>query len=163
MAIYHYSAQIIGRSKGHSATAAAAYRAGAKIKDEQTGTTYDYTKKGGVYGTEIIAPDNVPEWVYNREKLWNEIEKAEKQCNSQLAREINVALPVELTPSQMQELVRDFVKEQFVDKGMIADVCYHDLEASSDGSEHNPHAHIMLTMRAVNEEGFGLKNRSWNK
>ena len=156
MSTYHYSVAIIGRSGGKSATASAAYRAGEKIKDERTGLTFDYTRKSGVDYTEIIAPIFAPEWASERSLLWNEVERVERRKDSQLAREINVALPVELDKEQNLQLVREFVQEQFVDRGMIADVAFHHLNS------HNPHAHIMLTMRDLSESGFGKKNTHWN-
>ena len=156
MSIYHYSVSSIGRSSGKSATAAAAYRAGEKIKDERTGLTFDYTRKTGVDYTEILAPSFAPEWASERSLLWNEVERVERRKDSQLAREINVALPVELDKEQNLQLVREFVQEQFVSKGMIADVAFHHLNS------HNPHAHIMLTMRELSESGFGKKNTHWN-
>ena len=156
MSTYHYSVAIIGRSGGKNATASAAYRAGEKIKDERTGLTFDYTRKSGVDYTEILAPSFAPEWASERSLLWNEVERVERRKDSQLAREINVALPVELDKEQNLQLVREFVQEQFVGLGMIADVAFHHLNS------HNPHAHILLTMRDLTEEGFGKKNRSWN-
>ncbi len=158
MAIYHYSVGIISRSKGRSATAAAAYRAASRIEDIRTGEIHDYRKKKGVDEKFILAPTIAPDWVYNRSLLWNGVELRERQKNSQLAREINVAIPVELSKSEQVELVREFVKEQFVSEGMIADVAFHNL------SSHNPHAHIMLTMRNIDKDGFSRKkNRDWNK
>ena len=156
MAIYHYSVSSIGRSSGRSATAAAAYRAGEKIYDQRTGLTFDYTRKRGIDYTEIIAPSFAPQWANERSLLWNEVERVERRKDSQLAREIDVALPVELDKEQKLKLVREFVQEQFISKGMIADVAFHHLNS------HNPHAHIMLTMRELSESGFGKKNRSWN-
>ncbi len=134
MAIYHYSVGIISRSKGRSATAAAAYRAAERIEDIRTGEIHDYRKKRGVDEKFILAPTIAPDWVYNREKLWNEVELGEWRKDSQLSREINVAIPVELSKSLQVELIREFVQEQFVDEGMIADVAFHNL------SSHNPHA-----------------------
>ena len=158
MAIYHFSASIISRSSGRSAPAAAAYRAGEKILDERTGLLHDYTHKKGVDETFILAPNSAPDWVFEREKLWNEVEKVERRKDSQVAREINVALPTELTTPQQLKLVRKFVTDQFVNQGMIADVAFHDL------SSQNPHAHIMLTMRNIDEHGFNpKKNKNWNK
>ena len=157
MAIYHYSATVIRRSAGRSATAAAAYRAGIRIEDKRTGEIHDYSRKQGVYGSEILAPEGSPEWVKERARLWNEVERVEKRKDSQLAREINVALPVELDHSQKQNLVRKFSQSQFVEKGMVADVAYHDFQGQ------NPHAHILLTMREINPKGFGKKNRNWNE
>ena len=157
MAIYRLSSQIISRSKGRTATGSAAYRAGEKILDERINETWDYTKKKGIDHSEILAPDNAPAWATNRERLWNEVEKSEKRKDSQLAREIQVALPIELTNEQKKNLVTEFTKDSFVKKGMIADICIHDI------SGENPHAHIMLTMRHVTPEGFGKKNFDWNK
>ena len=147
MAIYHCAVKIIGRSSGRSSVGAAAYRAGEKLENERDGRTHDYTRKDGVVHTEIMTPDNAPEWAKDREKLWNEVEKAEKSIDAQLCREVEVALPTELTPDQQKELIRDYVKENFVDHGMIADVAIHD---KGDG---NPHAHILLTMRELDREG----------
>ena len=149
--------QVIGRSAGRSATAAAAYRSGEQVKDERTGKVHDYTGKSDIYDNEILKPDNAPARLLDRETLWNEVEKTEKRKDAQLSREFLVALPAELDDRQRQELTRDFVQEQFVDKGMIADIGYHDFDS------HNPHAHIMLTMREVSKEGFGKKQRAWNK
>lgn len=157
MAIYHLSAQVISRKAGRSSTAAAAYRAGSKIEDRRTGETFDYTRKGGVYGSGILAPAGAPSWATDRAELWNQVELAEIRKDAQVCREIDVALPVELDDAQRVEAVRAFVQEQFVDQGMIADVAFHDFDS------HNPHAHIMLTMRDLGPEGFGKKNRNWNQ
>ncbi len=158
MAIYHYSVGIISRSKGRSATAAAAYRAAERIEDLRTGEIHDYRKKKGVDEKFILAPISAPDWVYNREKLWNEVELGEWRKDSQLSREINVAIPVELSKQEQVELVREFVQEQFVDEGMIADVAFHNL------ASHNPHAHIMLTMREIDKDGFSKKKQTaWNR
>ena len=154
IAIYHCSIKIIGRGSGKSAVSAAAYRAGEKITNEYDGIIHDYTRKGGIVHTEILLPDNAPLEYTDRTALWNAVEKIEKAKNSQLAREIEVALPVELTREQNINLVREYVKQNFVDNGMCADVCVHD---KNDG---NPHAHIMLTMRPFNEEKtWGAKQR----
>ncbi|QQE76754.1 MobA/MobL family protein (plasmid) [Brevibacillus composti] len=155
MAIYHFSVQVISRSQGRSAVAAAAYRAGERLQDERYGHTYDYTKKN-VAERAIAAPENAPAWVKDREQLWNAVEAAEKRKDAQLCREINIALPRELTALQQRELVSTFVTEQFVKRGMIADVAIH-----RDNPE-NPHAHIMLTMREITPAGFGQKVREWN-
>lgn len=156
MAIYHLSAKPISRATGRTATGAAAYRAGETITDERTGLVFDYGKKRGINYTEIIAPVNAPEWAHDRDKLWNAVEHSEKRKDSQVAREVEVALPTELTPDQQRELVRSFARSQFVDAGMVADIAIH--HAKSE----NPHAHILLTMRDIGQEGFGQKNRSWN-
>ncbi|KXB09921.1 hypothetical protein ADT33_11200 (plasmid) [Xylella fastidiosa] len=156
MAIYHLSAKTISRATGRSATGAAAYRAGETITDERTGLIFDYSKKQGIDHTEIMSPTNAPEWVHDRAKLWNSVEHSEKRNDSQLAREIEVALPTELTPDQQRELVRGFIRSQFVDVGMVADIAIHHTKSE------NPHAHILLTMRDIGVDGFGKKNRSWN-
>ncbi|GFE72118.1 MobQ family relaxase [Chroococcus sp. FPU101] len=157
MAIYHVSAKIISRNGGKSVLASAAYRAGDLLTDVRLGKSFDYTKKQGVDSTLILAPSNAPEWVKNREKLWNEVEAAENRKDSQLAREFNIALPVELDQVQMKDLALSYVREQFVNRGMIADVAFHDL--ASD----NPHFHVLLTMRDITEQGFSKKkNRDWN-
>ena len=158
MAIYYFNASVISRSKGRSATASAAYRAGEKILDLRTGEIHDYRKKKGVDEKMILAPSSAPDWVEDRSLLWNEVERVERRKNSQLAREIKLAIPVELDRTQQLELVKGFVTEQFVSQGMVADVTFHDLDS------HNPHAHIMLTMREIDDVGFNKKkNRNWNK
>lgn len=155
MAIYHLSMQIMSRSRGQSAVAAAAYRSGERLQDERTGEEKFYHREVQP-DSMILAPSNSPEWVNDRERLWNEVEKVEIRKDSQLAREINIALPVELSNEKQKELIRDFVQEQFVDKGMIADISIH------KDDKANPHAHVMLTMRTIDENGFGKKNRDWN-
>lgn len=157
LAIYHASAKVIKRSAGRSSTAAAAYRAGERIKDERTNEVHDYTRKSGVDHSEILAPKGSPDWVYDRSRLWNEVEKAEKRKDAQVAREFEVAIPKELPPDQAREMVRAFVQEQFVDRGMVADICHHHSEGE------NPHAHILLTMREIGPDGFGQKQREWNR
>lgn len=147
MAIYHCSIKVISRGKGKSAVAAAAYRAGEKITNEFDGMTHDYTHKGGVVHTEILLPDHAPAEYTDRAVLWNEVEKIEKAKNAQLAREIEIALPRELTREQGISLVREYVERHFVAAGMCADVCLHDTGGG------NPHAHIMLTMRPFDEGG----------
>lgn len=157
MAIYHCSVKIIGRSSGRSSTGAAAYRAAEKIRDERSGEVHDYRRKGGVDHSQIIAPENAPAWVFDRSQLWNAVEQAEKRKDSQLSREVEVALPRELSLDQMRSLVSAYAQKQFVDRGMIADINIH------HASGENPHAHIMLTTREITPDGFGKKNRSWNQ
>lgn len=152
---------MISRSQGRSATAAIAYRVAERIEDRRTGLTFDYAKRGGVDHTETLAPDHVPDWVFDRSELWNRVEEAETRKNSQVAREVRVALPAELTHAQRVELVRDFAQEQFVDRGMIADIALH--APGRDGDDRNHHAHILLTTREIGPEGFSTKNRDWNK
>lgn len=153
MAIYHFSAQIITRSKGQSAVASASYRAGDKLIDERTGETKFY-KREIQPETMILAPSHAPEWAKERNRLWNEVEKIERNKNSQLAREINVALPNELSPENQKELIQNYVQEQFVDRGMVADIAIH------RDDKNNQHAHVMLTVRQFDENGeWGNKKR----
>ena len=154
MAIYHLSIKIISRGKGKSAVAAASYRSGEKIKNEYDGIVHDFTRKGGIAHTEILLPQNAPQEFSDRGTLWNSVEKIEKSKNSQLAREIEIALPKELDREKQIELVREYVKENFVKIGMCADIALHDKD---DG---NPHAHILLTMRPLNEDKtWGAKSK----
>lgn len=154
IAIYHCSIKIISRGKGKSAVAAAAYRSGEKLINNYDGITHDYTRKSGIAHTEILLPSHAPPDFQNRSALWNSVEKIEKSKNSQLAREIELAIPKELPPEQQIELVREYVKDNFVSVGMCADIAIHD---KKDG---NPHAHIMLTMRPLNENGeWGAKSK----
>lgn len=156
MAIYHLSMKIISRSSGYSAVASAAYRSGSLMLDERTGLTHDYTRKSGVAEAVILTPATAPAWCTNRAELWNAVEKAERRKNSQLAREIELAIPRELPQDAARETVLAFVRENFVSQGMIADVAFHHMDKT------NPHAHIMLTTRAVGPAGFGGKVRDWN-
>lgn len=160
MAIYHFSGQVISRSQGRSAVAAAAYRSGSMLQDERYGQTYDYRGKQGIAHSEIILPTGAPEWLRDRETLWNAVEKNERRKDSQLAREFVVSLPNELTFKQNTILIREFTQQEFVDLGMIADLSIHD--GVSKNGDPQPHAHIMLTMREVGPNGFGQKAREWN-
>lgn len=152
---------MISRSQGRSATAAIAYRVAERIEDRRTGLTFDYAARGGVDHTETLAPDHAPDWVRDRSELWNRVEEAETRKNSQVAREVRVALPAELTHAQRVELVRAFAQEQFVGRGMIADIALH--APGRGGDDRNHHAHILLTTREIGPEGFTTKNRDWNK
>lgn len=161
MAIWHLRTKVISRAKGQSVVASAAYRSGEKLRDERYEMTHDYSRKAHVVHKEIMAPDDAPARFQDRQTLWNEVEATERRINSQLAREVEVAIPRELSPEDRIAVVRQFVREQFVSRGMIADVAIHAPEAS-DGEEA-PHAHILLTMREVGPEGFGgKKQRLWN-
>lgn len=154
MAIYHCTVKIFQRSKGRSAVAGAAYRSGTKLTNEWDGQTHDFTRKRGIVHTEIMLPPHAPPEFSDRSTLWNSVEQIEKAKDSQIAREVEVALPVELTREQQLALVRAYVKDNFVDKGMCADFAIHD---KGDG---NPHAHIMLTIRPLKESGeWGAKCR----
>lgn len=160
LAIYHASVKILSRSAGRSVVASIAYRAGECITNERDGVTHDYTRRGGVEHTEILAPDTAPDWVSDRARLWNEVEAIEKRKDSQLAREIEVALPRELSREQQIALVREFVGETCVAHGMVADFAIHAPKAA-DGLEQ-PHAHILLTTRRIDRDGFGKKATEWN-
>ena len=151
---------MISRSQGRSATAASAYRVAERIEDRRTGLVFDYAKRGGVDYTEILAPTHAPDWVSDRSELWNRVEESETRKNSQVAREVRVALPAELTHEARVALVRDFAQAQFVDRGMVADVALH--APGREGDERNHHAHILLTTREIGPEGFTTKNRAWN-
>ena len=160
MAIYRLSADIVRRSVGRTVTAAAAYRAGALIVDARTGLVFDYRRRRGVLHAEIVAPDDAPSWMRDRARLWNSVEAAEKRKDAQLARDIELALPHELDAMQRCELVRGFVRAAFVSAGMVADVALH--APGEDGDRRNHHAHILLTMRRIESDSFGAKERAWN-
>lgn len=152
MAIFHEHIKIISRGKGRSAVAAAAYRSGSKFESEYDGETHDYTKKSGIGHCEILLPQFAPEKLKDRETLWNEVEMVEKAKDSQLAREIEVSIPIEIPEHQRVQLMREFCQKNFVDRGMVADFCLHDT------NKGNPHCHIMLTVRPFNQDGtWGAK------
>jgi ATP-dependent exoDNAse (exonuclease V) alpha subunit len=162
MAIYHFSLSIIGRSKtgkaiagaayvSGSVVAGAAYRSGEKIVCKYNGQEHDYTAKTGVVHTEIILPPNAPKEFYDRSVLWNAVELKNNRKDAQLAREINIALPVEFTREEQVEIVREYINKNYTEKGICADFAVHD---NGDG---NPHAHVMFTMDNVSEKGFGLR------
>ena len=160
VAQYRLSAQMIKRSSGRSATSAAAYRAGIRIEDERTGLVHDYRRKRGVMHSEVMAPEETPDWMTDRAQLWNAVEKVERRGDAQLAREILLSLPHELTHDERVTLVRGYVRSQFTERGMVADIAIH--EPNRDGDVRNFHAHIMLTTRNLVSDGFGKKNRAWN-
>lgn len=175
MAIYHLDIRIVSRKPktenlaairggrspaGKSVVAAAAYRAGQKLADERQEREHDYSRTERVHHSEIMLPKEAPERLQDRATLWNEVEASENRKDAQLAREVQVALPKELTLEQNKELLRDYVQEQFVKRGMIADVSIHG--PGPKGDLRNQHAHILLTTRSVDREGFGQKNREWN-
>ncbi|MDF7776038.1 MobQ family relaxase [Sphingomonas sp. AOB5] len=149
----------IRRSAGQSPVAAAAYRAAERLHDARQDITHDYTRKGGVVHKEILVPDNAPGWArkLSRESLWNMVDARERRKDAQVAREIRIMLPRELDPATRISLARAFVKREFVDRGMIADLAIHCPKAA-DGKDQ-PHAHVLLTMRELTEEGFGQKSR----
>lgn len=150
----HIPVKIVKRSEGRSAVEAAAYRSGTKMTNEWDGQTHDYTRKRGVIHTEIMLPPHAPPEFQDRSTLWNSVEQIEKAKDSQLARDIEAALPRELSREQQLALVRSFIQDNFVDKGMCADFALHDKGTG------NPHVHILLTMRPLKENGeWGAKCR----
>ena len=161
MAIYHFSAKMISRANGSSALAAAAYRSASRLRDERLDRAHDFSNKAGVVHSEVMLPDGAPEHLRDRERLWNEVEAVEVRKDAQLAREVEFALPRELDQAEGIRLAREFVKAEFVDRGMIADLNVH-WDIGADGMP-KPHAHVMLTTRSVGEEGFGPKVRDWNR
>ncbi|MGN6376430.1 MAG: Ti-type conjugative transfer relaxase TraA [Sphingomonas sp.] len=161
MAIYHFSAKVISRASGSSALAAAAYRSASRLRDDRLDRHHDFSNKAGVVHSEVMLPDGAPDDWHDRERLWNDVEAAELRKDAQLAREVEFAIPREMTQDQGVELARDFVAAEFVDRGMVADLNVH-WDIGADG-EAKPHAHVMLGMRAVSEDGFGQKVREWNR
>jgi len=161
MAIYHLHVKVIGRKAGSSAVASAAYRSASRLRDDRLGRDQDFSAKRGVVHSEVLLPENAPEQWSDRERLWNDVEAFEVRKDAQLAREVEFAIPREMTQAQGIELARDFVQSEFVDQGMIADLNVH-WDIGDDGMP-KPHAHVMLTMRSVDENGFGPKVRDWNR
>jgi hypothetical protein len=165
MAIFHLSVKVVSRGGGQSAVAKAAYNSRTKLEDERTGLKKDYSRGAeAIVFSGIFAPKNAPQWASDRQQLWNEVERKEDASNraasAQLAREVVIALPHELSAQQREWLVKDFVQEQFTRKGMVADVNIHAPREGDDPRNH--HAHILATMRQVGPEGFGSKVREWN-
>ncbi|OXS99069.1 Ti-type conjugative transfer relaxase TraA [Notoacmeibacter marinus] len=161
MAIYHLHVKVIGRKAGSSAVASAAYRSASRMRDERIDRVQDFSAKRGVVHSEVLLPDGAPEQWSDRERLWNDVEAFEVRKDAQLAREVEFAIPREMTQAQGIELARDFAQSEFVDQGMIADLNVH-WDIGEDGMP-KPHAHVMLTMRSVDENGFGPKVREWNR
>ena len=147
MAIYHLEAKVVSRGAGRSAVAASAYLSCSRLYNDYDGIQHDYTKKQGLVWQEVFLPEYAPQEWKDREQLWNAVEEVETAKDSRLAREFVVALPIELSREQQIELLQDFIREQFVADGMCADAAIHD----TDG--HNPHAHILLTVRPLDERG----------
>ena len=147
MAIYHLEAKVVSRGAGRSAVAASAYLSCSRLYNDYDGIQHDYTKKQGLVWQQVFLPEYAPQEWKDREKLWNAVEEVETAKDSRLAREFVVALPIELSREQQIELLQDFIREQFISDGMCADAAIHD----TDG--HNPHAHILLTARPLDERG----------
>ncbi|WP_162986506.1 MobQ family relaxase [Virgibacillus sp. Bac332] len=158
MAIYHFSGQVMSRiskqtGKPKSPLACAAYRSGDKLVDEVDNQSFFYKRETQPI-THILGPDHAPDWVYDRQRLWNEVNKIEKNYNAQFAREFNIALPVELSHEQQEKLTLEFCQEAFVDRGMVSDIAIHRDDIN------NPHFHVMLTIRPFNEDGsWGMKSK----
>jgi ATP-dependent exoDNAse (exonuclease V) alpha subunit len=162
MSFYHLNAQIIGRSNGRSAVAAAAYRAGETLTCERTGEVHDYSPRRGIVASGIVAPDDAPDWTLNRERLWNAVEAREKRKDAQLSREFNLAFPDGLSDEQRREVLDTFLEEQITSRGLVADWAIH--RPSSSGDQRNWHAHVMTTMRTVSADGFDpIKDQALNR
>lgn len=159
MALYSARVQQIRRSSGRSIIAAAAYRSGERLRDERQGITHDYSRRSGVTHKELILPDNAPAWARNlsRESFWNMVDARERRKDATTAREMYVMIPRELDPPERIRLVREFAQRNMVARGMVADVCWHD-KVGGDG-QSQPHAHILMTQRRLEEDGFGKKVR----
>ena len=149
LAIYHLEGKVVSRGTGRSAVAASAYLSCTNILNDYDGVRHDYTRKKGLVWREVFLPEFAPPEWKDRGILWNAVEEAEKTKDSRLAREFVPALPVELTPAQWQELLTDFIQDSFVAEGMCADVAIHDPHPPG----HNPHAHILLTVRPLDGQG----------
>ena len=158
MAIYHLQVKTVSRRDGRSAVAAAAYRSGEQLRDERLGIEHDYTRKQGVIETDIMAPEGVPEWVYEREQLWNAVEAAEHRKDAKVAREYEIALPHELNPEQRSELVFDYAGWLAERHQVVVDVAIH--SPHREGDQRNHHAHLLTTTREINCEGLGAKTRA---
>lgn len=165
MASYHLTAKIIGRSDGRSVVAAAAYRSGTKIERDEMGDALDYSRKHGIVSSDLLTPKAVPDWAHDRAQLWNRVERKEQRKNSQMAREIELALPNELSIEEARALVLGWAQVELVDCGMVADVSIHDPDPGMHGNR-NLHAHVLCTTREFDQATFDgwakTKNRDWN-
>ena len=159
MAQYRLAVQTIQRAAGRSAVAAAAYRSGARLVDDRLAMEFDFAAKEDIEFAAIMAPANTPAGYQDRQTLWNAAEAAERRKDAVPARELLLSLPHELDFQQRRELVRDFVSEHVVARGMIADVAMH--RPGKQGDQRNFHAHILVTTRAAGPEGFGRKPPEW--
>lgn len=170
MAIYHCSVKVIGRNSGRSSVAAAAYRSGEKLLNEYDGVEHDFTRKNWVEYTNIILPDNAPKEYANRSTLWNAVEKIERAKDAQLCREFELALPIEMTKEQQIKIVEKFAEDKLIAQGMVVDIAIHNPPVTNDRHQPvdeqgkvtndvtkmqfiNPHAHILATVRPLDEHG----------
>ncbi|MBE5212558.1 MobA/MobL family protein [Pectobacterium sp. A535-S3-A17] len=157
MAIFHLEFKIVKRSEGMSSCRKAAYHNRSRITDDRTGNTYDFSHRTDLFHHQILAPVSAPAHIVESSTaLWNEVERVERQKDGQTARYFDVAIPCELSNQDKIKLVVEYCQKIFVDKGMIADIAFHDLNGG------NPHAHVMLTLKPITADGFGKKERSWN-
>lgn len=157
MAIFHLDFKIVKRSEGMTSVAKAAQHARTRITDDRIGETFDFSHRTDLHGHIILAPVSASAHIIESSSaLWNEVERVERQNNGQTARYFDVAIPVELNNDDKKKLVAEYCQKNFVDKGMIADIAFHDLDSK------NPHAHVMLTLKTIGPEGFGKKDRTWN-
>ena len=157
MASYHLAVKTVSRSTGRSATAAAAYRAGAEIADERTGLVHDYTRKQGVEYSALVLPADAPKWAEDRASLWNAAEQAETRKNSTVAREFEIALPAELSADERKDLAMSFASEISERHHVAVDVAIH--APGREGDHRNHHAHLLVTTRQLGPEGMGAKTR----
>ena len=156
MPTFHYHTEALGRARGRSAVAAAAYRAGERLRDERRGRWYDFRRRRGVAVSELALPAQAPRWLGERSRLWNHAEACESRANARVAREVRLALPRELSLEEQTRLVRNFVAQQFLAQALVVDWNIH-LD-----KPYNPHAHLLLTVRRANPEGLGPKDSSLN-
>lgn len=157
MAIFHLSAKVISRKSGQSVIAKAAYNARAALTEERTGEVKDYRRGAGLLFSGLYIPTHAPDWAQDRAQLWNAADRAEKRKDAQLAREYEVAIPHELTDEQRRYLVQDFIRENFTRKGYAADVSIH--APDRDGDPRNYHAHILVTDRRIEADGFAADKK----
>ena len=171
MALYRCSLSNFSRGQGHTATAAAAYRAGVDLKDSRTGEHHRYahrTRNHEVLAAEILAPPGSPDWVYIPEVMWNKIEHRADQSTrpnaARVAREYLLALPHECTQAQQLQMAKDFAQEELVAQGMIVHLAFHAPASGENSDQRNFHVHLLCPTRSIDETGeFGNTNREWNK
>lgn len=162
MASFHFEVECISRKQGRSVIRAANYQSGERLRDNYYGKTY-YRQRDDVLHSEILLPSYAPREFYDRQTLWNEVDKAEKRSDSRTARKIIASLPNELSLAEQIELVRHYVNKNLISIGMCADIAIHEVKNESDQSRNNPHVHILLTDRPVTSKGFSdVKDRTWN-
>ena len=155
---FHFTAKIHKRSAGKSAVRSAAYRSGSKLHDRRAGKTENYSRKKDVIETAILAPDDAPGWVYDREEFWNRVEERENRKDAQVAQEFEINLPRELPDAENWRLITDFVRAKLVSDGRICDIAFH-TSLAGDGQAH-PHVHILMPMRVLHDGAFSEKHAS---